>query len=47
MCFCVAKRITHHIKDDAFVAHHIKDDALPSGTTHPTVNWNDYLPGNP
>jgi hypothetical protein len=37
MCFCAAKRITDHIKDDA----------LPSGTTHPTADRHDYLPGNP
>jgi hypothetical protein len=30
MCFCVAKRITDHIKNDA----------LPYGTTHPTSDKN-------
>jgi hypothetical protein len=37
MCFGAAKRITDPIKDDA----------LPSGTTHPTVDWHDCLLGNP
>jgi hypothetical protein len=51
MCFCGAKRITDHIITDHIITDHIitdhiKDDALPSGTTHPTVDWHDCLLGN-
>jgi hypothetical protein len=37
--------IKDHIKDH--IKDYIKDDALPSGTTHPTSDWHDCLPGNP